>query len=83
MTEMSPLGTACTLQTEAHRICRPEQRLPVQCKQGRVLFGVDMKIVDDDGRELPWDGAAFGNLLVRGPCGCARLITTAAKAVRW
>jgi fatty-acyl-CoA synthase len=36
-------------------------------KQGRAIFGVEMKIVDDAGRELPWDGKATGDLLVRGP----------------
>ena len=36
-------------------------------KQGRILPGIDMKIVDGDGRELPWDGVAFGDLMVRGP----------------
>ena len=66
MTEMSPLGTACTFKHK-HTGMKPEQRLPVQHKQGRALFGVDMKIVGDDGRDLPWDGVAFGNLLVRGP----------------
>ena len=66
MTEMSPLGTACTFK-QKHAELSPEQRLPVQYKQGRALFGVDMKIVDDDGKDLPWDGVAFGNLLVRGP----------------
>jgi fatty-acyl-CoA synthase len=44
-----------------------EQRYAVQSKQGRPLYGVDMKIVDDAGKELPWDGKAFGDLLVRGP----------------
>ncbi|MGE5338626.1 MAG: 3-(methylthio)propionyl-CoA ligase [Gemmatimonadota bacterium] len=66
MTEMSPLGTSCTLK-EKHRRSTPEERLQVQYKQGRVIFGVDMKIVGDDGGDLPWDGKAFGDLLVRGP----------------
>ena len=66
MTEMSPLGTACTMK-EKHRELSPEERLKVQYKQGRVIFGVDMKIVGDDGGDLPWDGKAFGDLLVRGP----------------
>ncbi|RZV42784.1 MAG: fatty-acid--CoA ligase, partial [Acidimicrobiales bacterium] len=66
MTEMSPLGT----------INRPlpfwdelsyEERMAVRCKQGRPAFYVDMKIVDDDGNELPRDGVAFGRLLVKGP----------------
>ena len=66
MTEMSPLGTACTFK-QKHIHLSAEHRLPVQYKQGRVLFGVDMKIVDDNGKDLPWDGVAFGDLLVRGP----------------
>jgi len=66
MTEMSPLGTACTLKAK-HSELSPEERLKVQYKQGRVIFGVDMKIVGDDGGDLPWDGKAFGDLLVRGP----------------
>ena len=41
--------------------------MALQAKQGRVVFGVDMKIVGDDGRELPRDGKASGELLVRGP----------------
>ena len=40
-------------------------------KQGRVLPGLDMKIVDGEGRELPWDGKQFGDLLVRGPWVCS------------
>src|SRR6185436_10636892 len=47
-----------------------EQRLSLQNKQGRAIYGVDMKIVDDAGKELPWDGKAFGDLLVRGPWIC-------------
>jgi fatty-acyl-CoA synthase len=43
-----------------------EERYAVQSKQGRVVFGVDMKIVGADGMELPWDGATSGDLLVRG-----------------
>ena len=66
MTEMSPLGTVCTFK-QKHQDLDSEQKLSLQNKQGRVLFGVDMKIVDADGKELPWDGKAFGDLLVRGP----------------
>ncbi len=66
MTEMSPLGTVCTFK-QKHQDLDSEQKLALQNKQGRVLFGVDMKIVDADGKELPWDGKAFGDLLVRGP----------------
>ena len=66
MTEMSPLGTACTFKP-AHLEQTQEQRYAVMAKQGRVIYGVDMKIVAEDGHELPWDGEASGDLLVRGP----------------
>jgi acyl-CoA synthetase (AMP-forming)/AMP-acid ligase II len=66
MTELSPLGTACTLKPR-HQMLSAEEKLAVQAKQGRVVFGVDMKIVGDDGEELPRDGVAAGELLVRGP----------------
>ncbi|HYD63491.1 MAG TPA: 3-(methylthio)propionyl-CoA ligase [Noviherbaspirillum sp.] len=66
MTEMSPLGTVCTLQR--HHLSLPEaERQDILEKQGRPVFGVDMKIVDDDRRELPRDGKTFGNLMVKGP----------------
>jgi 3-(methylthio)propionyl---CoA ligase len=66
MTEMSPLGTTCTLQTR-HLALPEEQQQAVLEKQGHTIFGVDMKIVADDGNELPWDGKTYGNLMVRGP----------------
>lgn len=44
-----------------------EQQLAIREKQGRAIFGVDMKIIDSDGKELPWDGKAYGELLVKGP----------------
>ncbi|HEX7951913.1 MAG TPA: AMP-binding protein, partial [Burkholderiales bacterium] len=69
MTEMSPLGTVNTFKAK-HDGWDSEQRLALQNKQGRAIFGVDMKIVDDAGKELPWDGKAFGDLLVRGPWIC-------------
>ena len=65
MTEMGPLGTAGTLKGKHARQSK-EERLAVQYKQGRVVFGVDMRIVGDDGGDLPWDDKAFGDLLVRG-----------------
>jgi 3-(methylthio)propionyl---CoA ligase len=65
MTEMSPLGTVCNLKTK-HVGLPAEEQFKVEITQGRVVFGVDMKIVDGNGRELPWDGKAFGDLLVRG-----------------
>ncbi|MBW8468455.1 MAG: fatty-acid--CoA ligase [Thiobacillus sp.] len=66
MTEMSPLGTVCTLKN-AQLALSPEDQLKVRLKQGRSVFGVDMKIVNEAGEELPWDGKAYGDLLVRGP----------------
>ena len=66
MTEMSPLGTVCTFK-EKHLTMDKEARYAVQAKQGRVIFGVDMRIVGQDGKELPMDGKAFGDLQVRGP----------------
>jgi acyl-CoA synthetase (AMP-forming)/AMP-acid ligase II len=66
MTELSPLGTLSTLKAK-HLGQAKDEQLKVQDKQGRPLFGVDMKIVDDQGKDLPWDGKAFGDLLVRGP----------------
>ena len=67
MTEMSPLGTLCTLKGTQEALS-PAKRFEIECKQGRVIYGVKMKIVDGEGRELPRDGKAFGDLLVRGPC---------------
>ncbi len=66
MTEMSPLGTLCTLKSKQLALDK-EAQYAIQFKQGRPIYGVDMKIVDDAGKELPWDGKAFGDLLVRGP----------------
>jgi fatty-acyl-CoA synthase len=66
MTEMSPLGTVCTLKNEQLSLS-PEEQTKVLLKQGRAVYGVDMKIVDQDGKELPWDGKAYGDLLVCGP----------------
>jgi acyl-CoA synthetase (AMP-forming)/AMP-acid ligase II len=66
MTEMSPLGTACTLQSRQMELPE-EQKQAILEKQGHAIFGVDMKIVDDAGKELPWDGKTYGNLLVKGP----------------
>ena len=66
MTEMSPLGSLCTMKPE-YAALEGEARLDVQMKQGHPPFGVDMKITDDAGKELPWDGKTFGRLKVRGP----------------
>ncbi len=66
MTEMSPVGTSGHLNA-ALRALPAEERFAYQAKQGHAIYGVDLKIVDDDGKELPHDGVAFGELLVRGP----------------
>ena len=66
MTEMSPVGTISRLKPK-HLALEREQQHEVLAKQGSVVYGVDMKIVDDAGKELPWDGKTFGNLLARGP----------------
>ncbi len=66
MTEMSPLGTVCTLKNK-HLSLPSDEKMKVRLKQGRGLYGVDMKIVDPDGVELPWDGRTFGDLMVKGP----------------
>jgi fatty-acyl-CoA synthase len=66
MTEMSPLGTVCSFRNK-HLALSDEDRLALQTKQGQAIYGVDMKIVDGNGAELPWDGKVSGELLVRGP----------------
>ena len=66
MTEMSPLGTLCTLKNK-HLSLPADAQMKIRMKQGRAIFGIDMKIVDDAGNELPHDGKAYGDLLVKGP----------------
>jgi fatty-acyl-CoA synthase len=65
MTELSPIGTVGILKGPQLKL-PVEQRRAIQAKQGRSVFGIDMKIVGEDGQELPWDGKASGELLVRG-----------------
>ena len=65
MTEMSPLGTLSRLQNKHFGLPEAAQRKLLE-KQGHSIFGVDMKIVDDAGKDLAWDGQTYGNLLVRG-----------------
>jgi 3-(methylthio)propionyl---CoA ligase len=66
MTEMSPLGSLCTMKPE-YASLTGEARLDIQQKQGHPPFMVEMKIEDDAGRKMPWDGRSFGRLMVRGP----------------
>ena len=66
MTEMSPVGTVCNIKKK-HQALSLDQKIDLSLKQGRAIYGVDMKIIDGAGNDLPRDGKAFGNLLVRGP----------------
>jgi acyl-CoA synthetase (AMP-forming)/AMP-acid ligase II len=66
MTEMSPLGTANVLSAE-QKAASAVERSGFHSKQGQPPFGVELRIVDDEGNELPNDGVAFGELQVRGP----------------
>lgn len=66
MTETSPLGTVNAPTAEVMALPR-EERYQRQLKQGRPIFGVELKIIDDDGKSLPRDGKAFGRLMIRGP----------------
>lgn len=66
MTEMSPLGTLCTLKPDYAGL-EGEARLDVQQTQGYAPFGVEMKVTDDENNAHPWDGKSFGRLKVRGP----------------
>jgi fatty-acyl-CoA synthase len=66
MTEMSPLGSLCSIKPEYSHLTG-EEKLDLQAKQGHPPFSVEMKITDDENNELPWDGKTFGRLKVRGP----------------
>ena len=70
MTETSPLGTANVLPPDYATLPKAEQDA-LRARQGRAAFGVELKIVDDGGRELPWDGRTSGILMVRGPWVCS------------
>jgi len=66
MTEMSPVGTIGSPKAKHLRLSADE-RFALSLKQGRPLYGVEMKIVDAQGRELPRDGVATGDVMVKGP----------------
>ncbi len=66
MTEMSPLGTIGAFKSGMEELSFDE-KMDIKLKQGRASYMVEMKITDDDGNELPWNGNDFGHLLVRGP----------------
>jgi len=66
MTELSPLGTLSTLKNK-HLALPEADKMKIRMKQGRAIFGLDFKIVDDNGKEQDHDGKAYGDLLVKGP----------------
>jgi acyl-CoA synthetase (AMP-forming)/AMP-acid ligase II len=66
MTEMSPVGTMASANASSSKLDAQGQ-MALKLKQGRAPFLVEMKIVDDNGKELPRDGKTFGHLVVRGP----------------
>ena len=66
MTETSPLATVFKV-TPAMGELSTEERYELQAKQGCGVFGIEMRITDEDNNDLPWDGVAFGTLKVRGP----------------
>ena len=73
MTELSPLGTACVVKGDPASLSS-ERRYELQAKQGRAVPGMDMKIVDEHGAELAWDGKQSGELMVRGPWVVSRYL---------
>jgi len=70
MTEMSPLGTCNSIKAGLEALT-DEERLDLATKAGRGIFGCELRIVDEEGHDLPWDGVAYGALQVRGPWICS------------
>ncbi|MCP4298990.1 MAG: long-chain-fatty-acid--CoA ligase [Gammaproteobacteria bacterium] len=70
MTEMSPLGTCNSIKSGLETLS-DDEKLDLATKAGRGIFGCELRIVDDEGEELPWDGVAYGALQVRGPWICS------------
>jgi len=70
MTETSPLGVANSLKAGLEHLS-DEEKLDLATKAGRGIYGCELRIVDDEGNELPWDGEAYGPLQVRGPWICS------------
>jgi fatty-acyl-CoA synthase len=66
MTEINPIGSMGTIKGSMVNMPYQEQ-LDEKMKQGRAMWGVDLKITDDDGNRQPWDGKTAGHLMVRGP----------------
>ncbi len=70
MTEMSPVGAVNTIKAGLEKLS-PDDLLDLATKAGRGLYGCELRIVDDGGNELEWDGQAYGALQVRGPWICS------------
>jgi fatty-acyl-CoA synthase len=66
MTELSPVGSVCSLKPGMEDL-PPDELMKIKSKQGRGVFGIEWRLVDDAGDDLPWDGESVGELLVRGP----------------
>ena len=66
MTEMSPLGTFSSFKPGMAEL-PSDQQISLRCKQGRVPFMVEMKVLDDNGKQIARDGKTFGHLVVKGP----------------
>jgi len=67
MTEMSPIGSVAHLKSGLADDLSYEEQLDKRSKQGLMVPGLEFKVVDDDGNEVPWNGEDFGELYVRGP----------------
>jgi fatty-acyl-CoA synthase len=80
MTEMSPIGTVGAPPCDWEEMSF-EERVALTCKQGRVPFGVEMRIVDEEGHDLPRDGRSSGRLQVRGPWVVEQYFKEERKAV--
>jgi fatty-acyl-CoA synthase len=79
MTEMSPIGAVNTPKSGFEALDE-EERFDLATKAGRGVFGCELRIVDDEGMELPWDGVAYGALQVRGPWVCSDYFKLAGSA---
>ncbi len=80
MTELSPLGTVCTLKPE-HSHLQGDALYDLKMKQGHPPFTVELTITDDDGKALPWDGTTFGRLKARGPAVARAYMGEADEAI--